>query len=249
MLTSKNSGSRSGHSRLLCTCATPPPPLRLREAGGTRARCRLAGKKSLSIHSLNTSLLWAMKIRGKLHLGDIFRGKKADSQLTEGMQQSAHTAPALARGGFPPLPCDITAPCVIRLTGTRKRERRWRILAPDHCRGLVAVPGQIDTSPLSHSPKDALRAGRPYQVQREQLAGWCTLRPNRGLIEAGQAPQRPAACWLFWEEPIKPTGSGWAVPPGLWGEGWGLEEDLQPSPGRFSQSFLQRERRGRLKRP
>lgn len=127
VLTSKATfRERRTHSRSSCTLRRSSPPLRLREAGHTRrVQSDWQVRNSSSIHSLNTSLLWAMKIRGKLHLGDIFRGKKADSQLTEGMQQSAHTAPQsmLARGGFPPLPCDITAPCVIRLTGTRKREK------------------------------------------------------------------------------------------------------------------------------
>lgn len=107
-----------------CTLRRSSPCHGSEEAGHTRrVQVRLAGKKSLRYHTASTSLLWAMKIRGKLHLGDIFGGKKADSQLTEGMQQSAHMAPQsmLYRGGF--LHCPVLSrrwQWPVRLTGTRK---------------------------------------------------------------------------------------------------------------------------------
>lgn len=82
-----------GHSRSSCTLGPASPPLLLREAGHTRrVHSDWQVRNPSSIDSLNTSLLWAMKIRGELHLGNIFRGKKADPQLTEGMERSDHRA-------------------------------------------------------------------------------------------------------------------------------------------------------------
>lgn len=64
------------------------------------------------------------------------------------------------------------------------------------------MPDQIDASPLSPLPKTLSGQDAPTKCRG---SGWLVgvpLRLNRGLIEAGrEAPQGPAACWLFWEEP------------------------------------------------